>query len=90
MAAKKQKSMLEMDQKIVEKLRAAEERRTALIAEQKEKAAAAVTHAKDVAASQAQKEQVHREELKQGIETKLAEAENRRASGGCSVRFPIP
>jgi hypothetical protein len=83
--AKKQQSVQEMDEKLAQKQKAAEERRLALLNEQKEKAAAAVLKAKDVAAQQQQKEIQQREELKQEINTKLAEAQNRRMSGGHSV-----
>jgi hypothetical protein len=84
--ARKQQSVQEMDEKLAQKQKAAEERRLALLNEQKEKAAAAVSHAKDVAAQQQQKEIQQREELKNEINTKLAEAHNRRMSGGLSVR----
>lgn len=84
--ARKQQSVQEMDEKLAQKQKAAEERRLALLNEQKEKAAAAVSHAKDVAAQHQQKEIQQREELKETIFTKLAEAHNRRISGGCSVR----
>ena len=84
--AKKQQSLQcagqEKDEKIREKLTAAEERRLAILNEQKGKAAAIVSHAKDVAAQQQEKESIMREELRKEIQTKLESAETRRASVG--------
>ena len=80
--AKKQQSLQtlqELDGKLREKLSAAEERRLALVAEQKEKAGAIFTHAKDVAAQQEEKEALKREDLRKEIQTKLEGAESRRA-----------
>ena len=81
--AKKQQSMQSLqdkDGKLREKLTAAEERRIAFVNEQKEKASAIVTHAKDVAAQQEEKETLKREELRREIQTKLDSAGSRRAT----------
>jgi hypothetical protein len=51
-----------------------------MLAEQRDKAAAAVVHAKEVAAQQAAKEIQARAELRTGIESKMAQAENNLAA----------
>lgn len=90
LAAKKQQSLQELDEKLREKISAAEERRNNLLAEQKERAAAVVEHARQVAATHAVKEATAREELRTAIETRLEEAESRRLSSSPSKSAKSP
>jgi len=80
--AKKSSATKEVDEKlrdqIQDKLHAAEARRIALVNEHKEKAAAQVVHAKDVAAQQEEQEATKREDLRKQIQAKLELAESRR------------
>jgi hypothetical protein len=90
LAVKKQQHLQELDEKLREKISAADERRNNLLTEQKERAAAAVEHARQVAVSHAEKEATAREELRAAIETKLEEAESRRLSSSPSKSAKSP